>query len=223
MWRYGPKGPALLECGKNQRDYLRRKRMLDVVLSLLALVALSPVLVAISLLIVIDDPRGGPIFCQKRVGERGRIFQMYKFRTMCVDAEARLKDLTLLNEMNGPVFKMRKDPRITRVGGFLRRTSLDELPQLINVLKGEMSLVGPRPERPQFVEQFKEEIPRYMIKHQVRPGLTGWAQINGYRGDTSIRKRIEYDLFYIENWTMSMDFKIMFLTIFKGFVNKNAY
>ena len=112
---------------------------------------------------------------------------------------------------------------VTKVGKFLRKTSLDELPQLFNILMGEMSLVGPRPERPQFVEKFKEEIPRYMIKHQVRPGLTGWAQINGYRGDTSIRKRIEYDLFYIENWTMSMDIKIMFLTIFKGFINKNAY
>ena len=118
---------------------------------------------------------------------------------------------------------VKDDPRVTKVGKFLRRTSIDELPQLFNILIGEMSLVGPRPERPQFVEQFKEEIPRYMIKHQVRPGLTGWAQVNGYRGDTSIRRRIEYDLFYIENWTMSFDIKIMFLTIFKGFINKNAY
>ena len=138
---------------------------------------------------------------------------MYKFRTM---------------EMQKPsteeqAWTVRDDPRVTKVGRFLRRTSIDELPQLFNILMGEMSLVGPRPERPQFVEKFKEEIPRYMIKHQVRPGLTGWAQINGYRGDTSIRRRIEYDLFYIENWTMSMDFKIMFLTIFKGFINKNAY
>ena len=115
------------------------------------------------------------------------------------------------------------DPRVTRVGKFLRRTSIDELPQLFNILKGDMSVVGPRPERPQFVEKFKEEIPRYMVKHQVRPGLTGWAQINGYRGDTSIKRRIEYDIFYIENWTMSFDIKIMFLTIFKGFINKNAY
>ena len=118
---------------------------------------------------------------------------------------------------------MKGDPRVTKVGKILRKTSLDELPQLFNILAGEMSLVGPRPERPLFVEKFKEEVPRYMIKHQVRPGLTGWAQINGYRGDTSIRKRIEYDIFYIENWTMSLDFKIMFLTIFKGFINKNAY
>lgn len=109
------------------------------------------------------------------------------------------------------------------MGAFLRKTSLDELPQLFNVLKGDMSLVGPRPERPQFVEKFREEIPRYMIKHQVRPGMTGWAQINGYRGDTSIRKRIEYDIYYIENWSMTLDLKILFLTVFKGFINENAY
>lgn len=109
------------------------------------------------------------------------------------------------------------------MGRILRKTSIDELPQLFNILIGDMSLVGPRPERPQYVEKFKEEIPRYMIKHQVRPGLTGWAQINGYRGDTSIRKRIEYDIYYIENWSMSFDFKIMFLTIFRGFINENAY
>ena len=117
----------------------------------------------------------------------------------------------------------RDDPRVTKVGRVLRRTSIDELPQLFNVLLGDMSLVGPRPERPFFVEKFKEEIPRYMIKHQVRPGMTGWAQVNGYRGDTSIRKRIDCDLYYIENWTMGLDIKILFLTIFKGFVNKNAY
>ena len=109
------------------------------------------------------------------------------------------------------------------IGKFMRHTSLDELPQLFNILKGEMSLVGPRPERPFFVEKFREEIPRYMVKHQVRPGLTGWAQVNGYRGDTSIRKRIECDLYYIENWSVGFDIKIMFLTIFKGFINKNAY
>ena len=115
------------------------------------------------------------------------------------------------------------DPRVTPVGKFIRRTSIDELPQLFNVLKGNMSLVGPRPERPQFVEKFKEEIPRYMIKHQVRPGITGWAQVNGYRGDTSIYKRIEYDLYYIENWTLGLDIKIIILTFVKGFINKNAY
>ena len=115
------------------------------------------------------------------------------------------------------------DPRVTPIGRFIRKTSIDELPQLFNVLKGDMSLVRPRPERPFFVEKFKEEIPRYMIKHQVRPGMTGWAQVNGYRGDTSITKRIEHDLYYIENWTLGFDFKIMFLTVFKGFINKNAY
>ena len=115
------------------------------------------------------------------------------------------------------------DPRVTKVGRILRKTSIDEMPQLFNVIMGNMSLVGPRPERPFFVEKFKEEVPRYMIKHQVRPGMTGWAQINGYRGDTSIRRRIECDLYYIENWTMGLDFKILFLTVFKGFINKNAY
>ena len=112
---------------------------------------------------------------------------------------------------------------ITKVGAFIRKTSIDELPQLFNVLRGNMSLVGPRPERPQFVEKFRETIPRYMVKHQVKPGMTGWAQVNGYRGDTSIRGRIDCDLYYIENWTVGLDFKIMFLTVFKGFVNKNAY
>ena len=112
---------------------------------------------------------------------------------------------------------MKNDPRVTGIGKLMRRTSIDELPQLFNILKGDMSLVGPRPERPQFVQKFRDEIPRYMVKHQVRPGMTGWAQINGYRGNTSIEKRIEYDLYYIENWTMVFDMKILILTIFKGF------
>ena len=118
---------------------------------------------------------------------------------------------------------VKDDTRVTRDGKLLRRTSMDELPQFFNILKGDMSVVGPRPERPQYVEKFREEIPRYMVKHQVRPGLTGWAQINGYRGDTPIKRRVEYDIFYIENWTLSFDIKIMLLTIFKGFINKNAY
>lgn len=138
---------------------------------------------------------------------------MYKFRTMVVQKEkAEKKGWTTKN-----------DPRVTGVGKFLRKTSIDELPQFFNVLKGDMSVVGPRPERPQFVEQFKEEIPRYMVKHQVRPGITGWAQISGYRGDTSIKRRIEHDIFYIENWTLSFDIKIVFLTIFRVFIDKNAY
>ncbi len=188
------------------------KRAVDIIGSSLGIVISSPIMVAAALAIKFTS-RGPVIFKQERVGLHNRTFKMYKFRTM---------------EMQRPsaeesAWTVKDDPRVTGVGKFLRRTSLDELPQLFNILMGEMSLVGPRPERPQFVEKFKEEIPRYMIKHQVRPGLTGWAQINGYRGDTSIRKRIEYDLFYIENWTMSFDIKIMFLTIFKGFINKNAY
>lgn len=188
------------------------KRAVDIIGSSLGIVISSPIMVAAALAIKFTS-RGPVIFKQERVGLHNRTFKMYKFRTM---------------EMQRPsaeesAWTVKDDPRVTGVGKFLRRTSLDELPQLFNILMGEMSLVGPRPERPQFVEKFKEEIPRYMIKHQVRPGLTGWAQINGYRGDTSIRKRIEYDLFYIENWTMSFDIKIMFLTLFKGFINKNAY
>lgn len=138
---------------------------------------------------------------------------MYKFRTMEVQSEA----------VEKAGWTVRDDPRVTRIGRILRRTSMDELPQLWNILKGDMSIVGPRPERPQFVERFKEEIPRYMIKHQVRPGLTGWAQVNGYRGDTSIRRRIDCDLYYIENWSMVFDIKIIFMTLFKGVVNENAY
>ena len=153
------------------------------------------------------------IFKQERVGLHNKPFQMYKFRTMELQKPSEEKK----------EWTTRDDPRVTKVGRVLRRTSIDELPQLFNVLLGDMSLVGPRPERPFFVEKFKEEIPRYMIKHQVRPGMTGWAQVNGYRGDTSIRKRIDCDLYYIENWTMGLDIKILFLTIFKGFVNKNAY
>ncbi len=125
--------------------------------------------------------------------------------------------------VSGPVLAQDTDNRITKLGQILRATRLDEMPQIFNILKGDMSAVGPRPERPYFVEKFKEEVPRYMIKHQVRPGLTGWAQVNGYRGDTSIKKRIEFDLYYIENWTVGLDIKIMFMTIFKGFINPNAY
>ena len=117
----------------------------------------------------------------------------------------------------------KNDPRVTKIGRILRKTSLDEVPQFFNILKGDMSLVGPRPERPFFVDKYKEEIPRYMVKHQVRPGLTGWAQVNGYRGDSSIRKRIDHDIYYIENWSLGFDIKIMFLTFFSGFINKNAY
>ena len=138
---------------------------------------------------------------------------MYKFRSMVEQSD----------EEEKKAWTTKNDVRVTKIGSIIRKISFDELPQFFNVLKGDMSLVGPRPERQQFVEQFKETIPRYMIKHQVRPGMTGWAQINGLRGDTDIFKRIQYDIWYIENWTLGLDFKILILTIFKGFVNKNAY
>ena len=155
----------------------------------------------------------GPVFYkQDRLTLNGKVFKIIKFRSMKMDSEA-----------GGAQLAKKDDDRITPVGKWLRKLHLDELPQLFNILKGNMNLVGPRPERPFFVEKFREEIPRYMVKHQVRPGLTGWAQVNGYRGDTSIRKRIEYDLYYIENWSIGLDIKIIFLTFFKGFINKNAY
>lgn len=188
------------------------KRTMDVCGSLLCIVLFSPVMLLMAALIKLTSP-GPLIFKQERVGLHNRPFKMYKFRSMEVQTER--------EEQKG--WTVKNDPRVTGIGRFMRKTSIDELPQLFNVLKGDMSLVGPRPERPQFVEKFREEIPRYMVKHQVRPGMTGWAQINGYRGDTSIRKRIEYDLYYIENWTVGLDFKILFLTCFKGFINKNAY
>ncbi len=188
------------------------KRAMDIAGSFLGLVVTSPLLLVVAVLIRATS-KGPIIFSQERIGRHNRPFKMYKFRTMYVqDVKEEKKGWTT-----------KDDPRVTKVGKFLRRTSIDELPQLFNILIGDMSLVGPRPERPQYVEKFKEEIPRYMVKHQVRPGLTGWAQINGYRGDTSIRKRIEYDIYYIENWSLEFDIKIMFLTIFKGFINENAY
>lgn len=188
------------------------KRVMDVCGSLMCIVLFSPVMLITAVLIKITSP-GPLIFTQERVGLHNVPFRMYKFRSMAVQSQA--------EEKQG--WTVKNDPRVTPVGSFIRKTSIDELPQLFNVLKGDMSLVGPRPERPQFVEKFREEIPRYMVKHQVRPGMTGWAQVNGYRGNTSIRKRIEHDLYYIENWTVGLDIKILFLTVFKGFVNKNAY
>ena len=157
--------------------------------------------------------KGPVIYKQERVGLHNKNFMMYKFRTMKMQSEK--------EEKQG--WTVPDDPRVTKVGKVLRRTSMDELPQLFNILKGDMSIVGPRPERPQFVEKFKEEIPRYMIKHQVRPGLTGWAQVNGLRGDTSIKDRIKYDIYYIENWSLIFDIRIMFMTAFKGLINENAY
>lgn len=192
--------------------YAAMKRVMDIAGAICAIILFSPIMVFSVIMIKLTSP-GPLIFKQERVGLHNHTFMMYKFRSM--DVQPPEKEKTK--------WTVKDDPRVTNFGKFMRKTSIDELPQLFNVLKGEMSLVGPRPERPFFVEKFKEEIPRYMIKHQVRPGLTGWAQVNGYRGNTSIRKRIEYDLYYIENWTLGLDVKILFLTIFKGFINKNAY
>lgn len=182
------------------------KRAVDLIGATVAIILFSPVMLLTALVVALTE-EGSVIYRQERVGLHNQVFYMYKFRSMIMQDEEKEK----------AEWSTRNDPRITPVGKLIRRTSIDELPQLFNVLKGEMSLVGPRPERPQFVQKFRDEIPRYMVKHQVRPGMTGWAQINGYRGDTSIEKRIEYDLYYIENWTMVFDMKILILTIFKGF------
>ncbi len=188
------------------------KRCIDIAGSIAAIVIFSPIMLITAVLIKCTS-EGPVLFTQDRVGLHNKQFKMYKFRSMEVQQP---------KEERG-AWTVQDDPRVTPIGKIIRRTSIDELPQLFNILKGDMSLVGPRPERPFFVEKFKEQIPRYMVKHQVRPGMTGWAQINGYRGNTSIKKRIEYDLYYIENWTLAFDIKILFLTIFKGFINKNAY
>lgn len=188
------------------------KRMVDIFGSLFGIILTSPVMLVTAIAVKCSS-KGPILFKQERVGYHGRNFNMYKFRSMRVQ--------TVAEEKKG--WTTKGDPRVTGVGRFIRKTSIDELPQLFNILKGDMSLVGPRPERPQYVEKFKEEIPRYMVKHQVRPGLTGWAQVNGLRGDTSIKKRVEYDLYYIENWTFFFDIKIIIMTFFTGFINKNAY
>lgn len=188
------------------------KRAVDILGSLAGIIITSPIMLVCAILVKAGS-RGPVIFKQERVGLHNKSFYMYKFRSMELQPPGEEKK----------AWTVKDDPRVTKVGKFMRRTSIDELPQLFNILKGDMSLVGPRPERPLFVEKFKEEIPRYMVKHQVRPGLTGWAQVNGLRGDTSIRKRIEYDIYYIENWSLGFDIKIIFMTFFTGFINKNAY
>ena len=190
---------------------LSLKRGVDVIGSAMGLVVLSPFLLFTALLIKLDSP--GPVFyAQERMGLDAKPFWCLKFRSMRPDAEK-----------NGPGWTTRDDPRRTRVGEFLRRYSLDELPQLINVLLGEMSLVGPRPERPVYVDQFQRSIPRYMDRHREKAGLTGWAQVNGLRGDTSIIERTKYDLWYIENWSLRLDLKILLRTIFSVFQDRNAY
>jgi exopolysaccharide biosynthesis polyprenyl glycosylphosphotransferase len=188
------------------------KRALDLSLGGLVLVAAAPVMAAIAVAVRLSSP-GPAVLRQERMGLDGRAFTMLKFRTMRVDAEAE----------TGPVWTQQDDPRRTAVGAFLRRFSLDELPQLINVLRGEMSLVGPRPERPVFVQDFRRRLPGYMLRHKVKAGMTGWAQVNGWRGNTSLEKRLEYDLHYIENWSLAFDFRILVRTIWRGFSDKNAY
>ncbi|MED4599492.1 undecaprenyl-phosphate glucose phosphotransferase [Paenibacillus validus] len=188
------------------------KRVFDITFALAAIIMTSPLLILIAVGIKLTSP-GPVIFKQERVGLNRRNFMMYKFRSMRVQSEA----------SSDTKWTTEDDPRKTKFGAFLRKTSLDELPQFFNVLFGHMSVVGPRPERPYFVEQFKEEIPKYMVKHHIRPGITGWAQSNGLRGDTSIEDRIKYDIFYIENWTFLFDIKIIWKTIINGFINKNAY
>jgi len=188
------------------------KRIVDIILASVALILLSPVYLVLA--IAVKATSKGPVFfAQERMGLDGKTFKMYKFRSMRIDAE----------ESSGAVWTTPGDRRRTPIGALLRSTSLDELPQFWNVLIGNMSLVGPRPERPVFVKQFRHEIPHYMLRHKVKAGITGWAQVNGWRGNTSLQKRIEYDLYYIRNWSISFDVKILALTVIKGFINKNAY
>ncbi len=188
------------------------KTMVDIFLSALALIVLSPLLVLLAIGVKLSS-RGPVLYRQERVSWNGKRFNMLKFRSMPVAAE----------DQAGPQWTTATDQRATWFGSLLRRTSLDELPQFFNVLKGDMSIVGPRPERPVFVEQFRAEVPDYMQKHLVKAGITGWAQVNGWRGDTDLKTRVEYDLYYIENWSAWFDLKIMFLTLFKGLISKNAY
>jgi len=205
-------GIPILGTAKWPLDYFWNrvlKRAEDVTCSLAGLILSSP-LILVSAIVIKLTSRGPVFYKQERCGEKGRSFNIYKLRTMRVDAE----------KETGPVWAAENDPRRTRVGAFLREWNIDELPQFWNVLKGDMSMVGPRPERPHFVEQFKEDIGRYMWRHYHRPGVTGWAQVNGLRGNTSIQDRINYDLYYLENWSLAFDFKILVLTLF---ARKNAY
>jgi len=184
----------------------------DLIGSAVGLVVLSPLMMLVAALVKLDS-RGPVFYVQERMGLDANPFGVIKFRSMRTDAEAE----------TGPVWATEDDPRRTRLGTFIRRFSIDEWPQFINVFLGEMSLVGPRPERPVFVEQFRQSIPRYMDRHREKAGLTGWAQVNGLRGDTSITERTKYDLWYIENWSLLLDFKIILRTIINTFTSKNAY
>lgn len=189
-----------------------QKRAFDVVVSACGLLLLSPLYAAIALAVRMTS--GSPVFyVQERMGLDGRVFGMLKFRTMVPQAE----------HATGPVWTVADDPRRTRLGAWLRRISLDESPQLWNVLTGDMSLVGPRPERPVFIEQFRREVPGYMLRHKVKAGLTGWAQVHGWRGNTSLHERVEHDLYYIQNWSLGLDVRILLMTFWRGLVHRNAY
>lgn len=187
------------------------KRLFDIVFSSIAILLLSPIMVVTALLVKLTS-KGPVLYAQERMGMDGALFHIWKFRSMRTDSEAA-----------GAQFAKLQDPRRTPIGTFIRKYSIDELPQFFNVLFGSMSLVGPRPERPVFIEKFKKEIPKYHLRHKVKAGVTGWAQINGFRGDTSIEKRIEFDLYYIENWSLFFDFQILVRTALGGFLSKNAY
>jgi exopolysaccharide biosynthesis polyprenyl glycosylphosphotransferase len=189
---------------------LLAKRLMDIVVSAAFLFLFSPFLFLIALLIKLTS-KGPVLYHQERMGLDGKKFIMHKFRTMISDAESQ----------TGPVMCSPDDPRITKIGKIMRKFSLDEVPQLVNVLKGEMSLVGPRPERPVFVKEFREKIPKYMLRHKVKSGVTGWAQVHGLRQETPIDKRLEYDFYYIQNWSLSLDLKILWKTLRKGFIDKN--
>jgi Undecaprenyl-phosphate glucose phosphotransferase len=208
-------GLPILGLRRNPHDGLQRfvKRAMDVVVATAAIVFLSPLFALIAALVKLTGGRGPVFYRQERAGLGGQPFEMLKFRTMRVDAELH----------TGPVWAAQNDSRRTWLGCLLRRSSLDELPQLFNVLRGEMSIVGPRPERPVFVERFRHTVPHYMLRHTVKAGITGWAQVHGWRGNTSLRKRVQYDLHYITHWTPWLDLRIMFLTIFRGMVGQNAY
>jgi Undecaprenyl-phosphate glucose phosphotransferase len=193
------------------------KRVLDIVGSAAGLIVFSPLFLIIAIAVRMSSP-GRVIFKQRRVSLGGKTFKIYKFRTMYQVADERRE---LADPMDG--WTRQGDPRITRIGRWLRRTSLDELPQLLNVLKGQMSLVGPRPERPELIQRFREDWRGYMLRQHVKAGMTGWAQVNGLRGHTSIKKRLQYDLFYVRHWSLWFDLRILWLTVFRGFVHRNAY
>ena len=192
--------------------YLFSKRLLDIIISALLIILLAPLMLVVAIAVKVSSP-GRVFFDQWRLGLHARPFRMLKFRTMPTDAESK----------TGPIWATEGDARSTPLGSLLRKTSLDELPQLWNVLRGDMSLVGPRPERPVFIEEFRREIPGYMLRHKVKSGLTGWAQVHGWRGNTSLHERVEHDIYYIQNWTLALDVRILLLTLWRGWLHRNAY